>query len=102
MPITANTPSQDGITISRSIQWFMSPLSKSAQSATQSDGSHHMWGQNYYLSLVICEQDPWGRQRGLAAAFLKPCRQPNFGEPEFAARSVRPLCHRLAIRSRAS
>jgi hypothetical protein len=51
---------------------------------------------------VLCEQDPWGRQRGLAAAFLKPCRQPNFGEPEFAARSVRPLCHRLAIRSRAS
>jgi len=31
MPITANTPSQDGITISRSIQWFMfSPLEKRA------------------------------------------------------------------------
>lgn len=70
MPITANTPSQDGITISRSIQRFMFSLSKSAQSATQSDGSHHMWEQNYYLSLVLCEQDLAGVNVGSPLLFL--------------------------------
>src|SRR5205814_7239620 len=86
-PITANTPSQDGITIRRSIQWFMfSPLESTQIPHFQATVHTIYGGYSHYLALNLLEQAPADRR---ASRILHVSQLASFGsDPEPDRRSL--------------